>query len=124
MRSLLVAATLTAALSLGAALPLSADEAKLPSVHEIYQAEEAGHYTQAQQMISEVLKAKPDSAKAHFVQAELYARQGQNAQARDELATAEKRDPKGEFATPRAVQELKAQVNGERRPVPTRIVRE
>src|ERR1700760_939893 len=105
MRRLLVAATLTASLSFVATLPVTADEAKLPSVHEIYQAEEAGHYTQAQQMISEVLKAKPDNAKAHFVQAELYARQGQYAQARTELATAEKLDPKGEFATPRAVQE-------------------
>ena len=124
MRSLLVAATLSASLSLAAVLPVSADEAKLPNIHEIYQQEEAGHYTQAQQMISEVLKAKPDSAKAHFVQAELFARQNQTAQARAELATAERLDPKEEFASARAVQELKAQVNGERRALPARVVHE
>jgi len=114
MRSLLVAATLGAGLCLASALPAFADA--LPTVDQIYQAEQAGHMDQAQQMISQVLKEKPNSAKAHFVQAELFAKQGYLAQARAELGDAERLDASEDFAKPRALQELKAQLGiGERR---------
>jgi hypothetical protein len=115
MRSLLVAATLSAGLALASALPAFADDA-LPSVDQIYQAEQAGHMDQAQQMISQVLKARPNSAKAHFIQAEIFAKQGYQAQARAELNDAERLDASGDFAKPRAIQELKTQLGvGEHR---------
>ena len=87
----------------------------MPTVDQIYQAEQAGHMDQAQQMISQVLKARPNSAKAHFVQAEIFAKQGYLAQARSELSDAERLDASEDFAKPRALQELKSQLGaGER----------
>jgi hypothetical protein len=109
MRSLLVAATLSAGLCLASALPAFADDA-LPSVDQIYQAEKAGHMDQAQQMITQVLKARPNSAKAHFIQSELFAKQGYLSQARSELNDAERLDASEDFAKPQALQELKAQL--------------
>jgi uncharacterized protein len=113
MRSrLLVAAALSASMGLAFALPTFADA--LPTVDQIYQAEQAGHLDQAQQMVSQVLKEKPNSAKAHFVQAELFAKQGYLSQARSELNDAERLDASEDFAKPHALQELKAQL-GEHR---------
>jgi uncharacterized protein len=108
MRSLLVAATLSTGLGLAFALPTFADA--LPTVDQIYQAEQAGHMDQAQQMISQVLKEHPNSAKAHFVQAEIFAKQGYLGQARSELNDAERLDASEDFAKPHALQELKAQL--------------
>jgi uncharacterized protein len=79
-----------------------------PGIHEIYQAADAGNLGQAQQMIGQVLKDHPNSAKAHYVDAELLTRQHQLTQARAELATAEKLDPGLSFAKPAAVQALRA----------------
>lgn len=120
MRSrLLVAAALSASLGLAFALPTFADA--LPTVDQIYQAEQAGHLDQAQQMISQVLKEKPNSAKAHFVQAELFAKQGYLSQARSELNDAERLDASEDFAKPHALQDLKAQL-GEHRAAGSQIV--
>jgi hypothetical protein len=57
-----------------------------------------------------VLKARPNSAKAHFIQAEVFAKQGYLAQARSELGDAERLDASEDFAKPHALQELKAQL--------------
>jgi hypothetical protein len=87
---------------------------------QIYAAAEAGHLDQAQQMISQVLTDHPNSGQAHYVQAELYAREGKTALARSELSTAEQLKPGLPFANPRAVQELKAQLGGVARSMMTR----
>jgi uncharacterized protein len=81
-----------------------------PTLHEVYQAAEAGNYREAQTMMDQVLRDHPNSAKAHFVEAELLAKQGRLASAQTELATAERLDPGLSFASPRAVQELKARL--------------
>ena len=107
MRRLLVAATL-AAVATFTVLPALADTD--PTSQQIYAAAEAGHLDQAQQMISQVLTDHPNSGQAHYVQAELYAREGKTAQARSELSTAEQLKPGLPFANPRAVQALKAQL--------------
>ena len=107
MRRLLVAATLAAAVTC-AALPAFADSD--PTVDQIYTAAQTGHLDQAQQMISKVLADHPSSAHAHYVQAELYAREGKTALARSELSAAEQLKPGLPFANPRSVQELKAQL--------------
>jgi uncharacterized protein len=107
MRRLLVAATLAAAVTC-AALPAFADAD--PTSQQIYAAAQSGHLEQAQQMISQVLADHPNSGQAHYVQAELYAREGKTALARSELSTAEQLKPGLPFASPRAVQELKAQL--------------
>jgi uncharacterized protein len=81
-----------------------------PTMDQIYSAAAGGHLDQAQQMISKVLADHPTSAKAHYVQAELYAKEGKTALARSELGAAEQLKPGLPFANPRSVQELKAQL--------------
>jgi hypothetical protein len=90
---------------------LAFGEEALPSVHQIYQTVQAGQLDKAHSMIDQVLKAHPNSAKAHFVDAEILARQGDMAAAKAELATAEKLDPALSFAKPKTVAELKAHLN-------------
>src|SRR6266478_5625715 len=110
MRRLLVAATLAATVTfaIGIASPVFADSD--PTMDQIYTAAAGGHLDQAQQMITQVLADHPTSAKAHYVQAELYAKEGKTGLARSELATAEQLKPGLPFANPRSVQELKAQL--------------
>ncbi|WP_293391343.1 tetratricopeptide repeat protein [Nevskia sp.] len=77
------------------------------SIDEVYRTAAAGHLSEAQSMMQEVLKAHPDSAKAHFVEAELLVRQNNNGAARAELARATAIDPGLAFAKPQAVEALK-----------------
>lgn len=97
---------LVSVLMAGAAF--AADE---PSMHQIFEAAQAGRMTEAQAMMQQVLKAHPNSAKAHYVDAELLAKAGRVSEARDELNTAERLEPGLPFAKPQAVQELKAKLS-------------
>ena len=81
-----------------------------PTLNQVYEAAQAGHLEQAQTMMQQVLVAHPNSGKAHYVQAELAARQGQMDRAREALATAEKLSPGLSFAKPEAVQALRTQL--------------
>ena len=47
-----------------------------PTINQIYEAAQSGKLDQAQTMVQQVLIAHPNSAKAHYVQAELFGRQG------------------------------------------------
>jgi len=82
----------------------------LPTVDQIYLAEQAGRLDDAQRMIARVLQAHPKSAKAHYVQAELYALASKLSEARSELKTAEQLQPDLSFAKPRAIANLRAQL--------------
>jgi hypothetical protein len=106
---ILPAAAATLSLGMAFASPVFADTAD-PSVRDIYQAAEAGHLDQAQQMMDQVLRDHPKSGKAHYVQAELYAKEGKLALARSELGQAEALDPGLTHESARSVQELKAQL--------------
>jgi hypothetical protein len=104
---------LTAALGMGVALAFVSPgfaQAADPTMNQIYDAAAAGHLDQAQQMISQVLTDRPNSAKAHYVQAELFAKEGKPSLARAELATAERLNPGLTSFSPRSVQELKSQL--------------
>ncbi|HTD04739.1 tetratricopeptide repeat protein [Undibacterium sp.] len=79
-----------------------------PTLHQVYQAAESGKMGEAQDMMQKVLRDHPNSAKAHFVEAELLAKQGRFANAETELSTAERLEPGLPFAKPAAVQELKS----------------
>jgi uncharacterized protein len=92
-----------------------------PSLHQIYQAAEAGKLNEAQTMMQEVLKAHPKSGKAHFVEAELLARQGQLQNAKAELATAELLAPGLPFAKPDAVKNLKGLVGASSNLQPAKV---
>ncbi len=107
IRSIAAMTVLSGALAAGLlAAPLAL--AQEPTIHQIYQAAEAGKFIEAQKMMDTVLAAHPNSAKAHFVEAELLAKQGKFSRAASELATAERLGPDGKFAKPEALQELKA----------------
>lgn len=80
------------------------------SIDQVYLAAREGHLEQAQQLMAPVLRDHPNSAKAHYVEAELLARQGRTAQARDELGTAEKLAPGLPFARAEAVQGLRREI--------------
>ena len=110
MRRFLLAATLAAGVTFAVAVTSPAFADTDASVNQIYAAASSGHLDQAQQMITQVLADHPTSGRAHYVQAELYAREGKAALARSEFATAEQLKPGLPFASPRAVQELKAQI--------------
>jgi len=116
MRRFLLAATLAAGVTFAVAMtsPAFADSTATasadPTVDQIYAAAKSGHLDQAQQMITQVLADHPTSARAHYVQAELYAREGKAALARSELAAAEQLKPGLPFASPGGVQALKAQI--------------
>ena len=81
-----------------------------PSLHEVYQAADAGRMDDAQRMMKEVLQAHPGSAKAHYVEAELLAKQGQTKAAESELATAEKLAPGLPFASAQSVSSLRGTI--------------
>ncbi len=61
-------------------------------------------------MLDRVLRDHPDSAKAHFVQAEIDAAEGHRDLARSELARAEQLKPGLPDVKPRSVRELKAKL--------------
>ena len=79
-------------------------------MHQIYEAAESGHLDQAQQMMNQVLRDHPGSAKAHYVQAELYAREGKLALARSELNRAEEIAPGLPNENPQSVRALKSEL--------------
>jgi clan AA aspartic protease (TIGR02281 family) len=110
-------AVVVCALSLSAA----ADEA-LPTIDQIYIALQYGRSDEAQHMISQVLTARPNSAKAHYVQAEVYARAGKQSQARAELKKAEDLQPDLRFATAHAIAELRAQLTDATAPKEERVL--
>lgn len=109
MRSFFAASLAATALTFAAAWTVVAADAD-PTVHQIYEAASTGHLDQAQQMMDQVLRNHPNSAKAHYVQAELYAREGKAALARSELNQAEQLKPGLPDENPRSVQALKSEI--------------
>jgi len=97
-------------LTIAAAAGAPAIAANDPTVQQIYQAAHAGRLDQAQQMMNQVLRDHPRSGKAHYVAAELYAKEGDAPRARMELGQAESIAPGLPFADAHAVRALKAQL--------------
>ncbi len=79
----------------------------VPTIHQVYQTAKSGDLNGAHQMVEQVLKVHPESAKAHFVDAEILVRQGDLSDAKNELVKAEQLAPGLPFAKPQAVQNLK-----------------
>jgi len=95
-----------AALFLSLAL-LTGARAQDPSLPQVYQAVHEGRLHDAQAMMTKVLRDHPDSAKAHYVEAEVLVRLDRAAEARSELARAENLAPGLPFAKPDAVSDLR-----------------
>ena len=81
-----------------------------PTIKQIYDTAQSGKLEQAQTMVQQVLIAHPNSAKAYFVQAELFARQGDASRGREALVKADKLAPGLPFAKPETVQALRTQL--------------
>lgn len=81
-----------------------------PTMDQVYATAKSGKLDQAQVMIQQVLVAHPKSAKAHYVQSELYARQGNLSKARESLSQAQSLAPGLPFAKPEAVAALEQQL--------------
>lgn len=88
----------------------SAFAVEVPTLDQVYKAAQSGRMDEAQSMMDIVLKAHPGSAKAHFVEAELLAKQGQLDRADVQLTKAERLNPALSFAKPQAVQDLKNRI--------------
>ncbi|MDB5960035.1 MAG: uncharacterized protein JWP59_1329 [Massilia sp.] len=86
-----------------------------PTIAQVREAAEAGKFIEAQKMMDQVLALHPASAKAHFIEAELLAKQGKMTRAAAELASAERLAPGLGFAKPEAVRQLR-QVIAQGRP--------
>jgi tetratricopeptide (TPR) repeat protein len=117
MRNILIGLLAAGALSFGLAGIALADTD--PTVHQVYEAASSGHLDQAQQMMDQVLRDHPNSAKAHYVQSELYAREGKISLARAELDRAEQLEPGLPKENPRSVAELKSELGLTRRAAPS-----
>jgi hypothetical protein len=111
MRNLIAATLAAGALSFVtsyAAPALAADND--PTMHQVYEAAESGHLDRAQHMMDQVLVDHPKSGTAHYVQAQLYAKEGNPSAARSELEIAETLDPGLPHVAPQSVQALKSEL--------------
>ncbi len=83
-----------------------------PSLEEVYRAATAGKLSQAQAMMEQVLRDHPNSAKAHYVEAEILEKQGRRGDAAAELKAAERIAPGLPFAKPESVRLLESRLSG------------
>jgi len=79
---------------------LSALAWALPTLQQVEAQVGQGNYAQAESMMREVVAAKPDSARAHYVYAEILAHQRKLAQAVEEARLARTIDPDVKFTDP------------------------
>jgi tetratricopeptide (TPR) repeat protein len=86
---------------------LALAEATLPQVSQAIQ---SGQLDKANAMMKEVLQNHPNSAKAHYIAAELYLKEGKLDAARSAFVRAENLAPGLPFAQPESVQKLQVQL--------------
>ena len=101
-------AMLAALLVCGSVLPAFAADA---TKDEVYQKAKSGDIDGALALMAPVLKDHPDSAKAHYIEAELLAKANRLDEARTELAKAKSLAPGLPGVNSRAVRELEAKLN-------------
>jgi len=102
-------------LSLVLMLVLSAAAFAVPSVDAVQAEVNRGNYAQAESMMREVVADKPNSAKAHYIYAEVLAHNGRFEQAADEARLAKQIDPQIKFTQAdkfRAFEQLLQQEQG------------
>ena len=111
MRPMIMRLMILLVLSL-ASLQVSA----LPTVEDVQHAVHRGDYSAAQTMLREVLAAKPENARAHYILAEVLAHEGQLAEARTQAATAQRLDPAIHFTSPERFRQFQAELDGRANP--------
>ncbi|MBG6081586.1 tetratricopeptide (TPR) repeat protein [Rubrivivax gelatinosus] len=88
----------------------AAQPAAATTLEQVDRSVQAGHLDEARRQLGRVLQAHPDDAQAHYVDAELLARQGLFGPAQDELSAARRLAPGLPFARPDAVRALDLQL--------------
>ena len=81
-----------------------------PTIPDVYHVMQSGRLQEAELMMTEVIKAHPDSAKAYFIDAEILAKEGRLGESRAQLSRAEGLRPDLQFAKPEAIASLKHQL--------------
>ena len=102
------AAMLAAVLMCCSVVPALAADA---TTDQVYQKAKSGDIDGALAMMAPVLQDHPNSAKAHYVEAELLAKANRLGEARTELAKAKSLAPGLPGITSRSVRELEAKLN-------------
>ena len=88
----------------------------LPSLQDVEAEVRQGHYAQAESMMREVVAAKPGSARAHYVYAEILAHDGRLALAAEEAQKARLLDPDVKFTDPAKFRSFEASLQQAQRP--------
>jgi hypothetical protein len=83
----------------------------LPTVADVQAEVQRGNFTQAQSMMREVVQARPKSAKAHYIYAEILARNGKFDDASREAAQARQLDPAIKFTQAEKFRSFEQAVN-------------
>lgn len=86
----------------------------LPTVQQVQTEVQQGHYSKAQSMMAEVVAAKPGSAKARYLYAEILAHNGGFAKASEEAGKARQLDPDIKFTQPDKFQAFEKLLERER----------
>jgi hypothetical protein len=102
--------TIVLVFGLSSSLRAAAADAE-PTMKQIYEAATTGHPDKAQEMITQVLANHPGSARAHWVQAEVFAKAGNNNLARSEVLETERLNPGLTDFSAKAVRELKVKLD-------------
>ena len=90
----------------------------LPTVQQVEAEVKQGRFTQAETMMAEVVAAKPQSAKAHYLYAELLAHNANFTKASEQAALAKSLDPKIGFTDPARFEAFQKTLQRELDPVP------
>src|SRR3954468_20129506 len=84
----------------------------LPTLEDVEHAVHRGDYSSAESMTREVVTARPNNAKAHYVLAEILAHEGKLPEERTQAASARQLDPEIHFTTPERFRQFEAQLGG------------
>lgn len=88
----------------------------VPTVQQVQTEVQQGRYSQAESMMREVVEAKPGSAKAHYLYAEILAHNGSFSKATEEAAKAKQLDPAIKFTQPEKFQAFEKLLEREQKP--------
>ena len=87
----------------------------LPSTQDVQGAVNAGDYPRAEQMMQEVVAAKPQSARAHYIYAEILAHQAKFDEAARQANEAQRLDPALGFTDPQRFRNFEQLLQREQR---------
>lgn len=97
-------------------LTVTASAYALPTLEDVEHAVHRNDYVSAESMTREVVNAQPNSAKPHYILAEILAHEGKLNEARTQAAQAKQLDPAIKFTSPESFARFEAELNGGRKP--------